>query len=292
MSIRYHAVTLAAVLFALAAGIALGAGVLGGDRGSDDAGTGESTTPSDDLAAFEIGFAESVTPDLVGSTLDDADVLVAEVPGASREGTDAVIASLEQADANVVGNIAITERLIDPAERQFADGVATNALEEVEDADDAENPYGRVGNALSRALVDVDAESLDADADAIMAAFTSGELIEVRGDLDQGADTVVVVGGDEVPSNGQASVIAEIAAVMADNGADVVVAGPAVQSAEGGIVTAVAESEASATVSTFDVLDSPLGVASLPLIVANEADGNTGAYGTERAADGVLPDLS
>lgn len=292
MSIKYHAVTLTAVLFALAAGIALGAGVLGGESDSSTESRPDAPASSGELASFEAGFADRTAPALVDSVLEGSSVLVIEVPGATREGTDAVIESLQNADATIAGNIAVTERLIDPAERQFADGVATNSLDEVDDVEVAENSYGRVGAALARALVDEDGAELDGDANAIVAAFTSGDLLEVRGEIDQRADAVVFVGGAEIPDTGQASVVAEIAAVLDETATGVVVAGPSIQSAEGGLVTAVAESEASMAVSTFDVLDSPLGMAALPLVLAAEIDGTSGAYGTARAAGGPLPDPS
>lgn len=291
MSIKYHAVTLAAVLFALAAGIALGAGVLGGERTTTTGSNGPNSGGGQDAAleAFTAGFAEQVGPGVVGSALEGAEVLVVEVPGVTREETDAVIESLRSADATVVGNIALTEQLTDPAERQFADGVATQSLEDVEDLEVADNSYGRVGTALARALVSTDGTDRDADGDAILAAFVSGELIEVRGDLSQTADTVVFVAGEEILDAGHGSVIAEIAGVIDASAAGVVIAGPSAQSTESGLITALAESEASMAVSTFDVLDSPLGVLTLPLVVAAEVDGTTGAYGSSRASGGALP---
>ena len=79
INFRYHIVSLAAVLFALAAGVLLGAGVLQ-QADEDDAKAGGTPEISPQLVGFDAGFASLTADDLLKGKLKDRSVLVISMP--------------------------------------------------------------------------------------------------------------------------------------------------------------------------------------------------------------------
>lgn len=288
MSFRYHAATLAAVLFALAAGVALGAGVL--DRGNDDEAQ-ESTSAEalSSLRSFEVAYAEETSQPLVKGTLRRTDVTIFELPGVSRTLVNAVTESIGAADGRVVSTVALTEKLLDSSNRTFADGVAEQATEGVSGVRNSQGSYGRVGAALTRAFFADERASLDDDAQAIASAFTEGGLLSVRGEPTQAGTVAIFLTGSDLPTGGQSEIVAELAVALDAAKIPVVVAGPSTQSLDDGLISSLAESDAATVISTSDVMDSAAGRSLLPLIVAQEVGGESGAYGTSRASDGAFP---
>lgn len=286
INLRYHIVSLAAVLLALAAGIALGAGVLDESVAAPDDTDDAVTEISPALAGFDAGYAALTAPGLIGAKLKGVTVLVMTTPGARESEVNSLIENLTTAGATVTGQVELTSKLLSPSNRQFAVGVATQADPSASSADD---DYARVGAAIGKAYLTQGDGALDDTARTIRSAFVEGGLLDPRQDPDRSAQLALVVSGPSgAGSAGEGTVISGIAPALDEAGRGVEVVGP-VSSGENGVVAAVRGSDAAANVSTVDVTDSGTGRVASVLGLISEADGRSGAWGTSRAADGPVP---
>lgn len=293
INFRYHVVSLAAVLFALAGGAALGAGVL---DDADDSSAVETTTSSGSDAAlrqFEAGFAGRTAEGLLGGRLKGESVVVLTVPGTDAAQVKGVTSDLELAGAEVTGEIALSSKLLDSSGRQFAEGVAQQAAQDVPGVDAAGDTYGRVGAAFARAFLADRAATLDQTASTIRSAFVEGDLVTATRDPKRSATLAVLVAGPQRAGGAdQSTVVAALASAIGASdapGRGVVVAGPASSSTDGGVVKAVRDGDAASEVSTVDVTDSAAGRIVTVLAAAAQADGRPGAWGTQRSAGGAVP---
>lgn len=280
ITFRYHLVSIGAVLLALAAGVALGAGVLDESRlapDGDDSGSVRDTA----LVSFEDGYAARTAGGLIDDSLNDRSVVVMTLPGAREDEVAGIRSDLEEAGASVTGTVGLTGKLLDPANRQFAESVAGEASPDA----DGEG-YARIGTVLGDAYLGEDGSSLDEGASTVVSAFTEGELIDVEDAPESRASLAVVVAGPSRTGDG-AEVLTAMVRSLDGAGDAAVVAGPASSSREGGVVDVVRRD--AAQVSSVDVTDSAAGRAVAVLALAKAADGETGAWGTSRSADGALP---
>lgn len=291
INFRYHLVSLAAILLALAAGVALGSGPLD-DVASPVAG-GDATLSSVDpaVASFESAYAARTSMPLFKGALKGQSIVIITMPGASAAEARSISTLLQQADAEVTGQIEVTSKLLNSANRQFAEGVAQQAGAGVPGVTAAGDSYGRVGAALGRSLLATKTKALDPTASTIQAAFVEGDLITLTSTPTKLATLAVLVTAPKSSgASAQGSVVAAMAAALDSSGKGIVVAGPVSSSTDGGIVKAVRDSDATSNVSTVDVTDVAAGRVVTVLAVAKEAAGQSGAWGTSRSADGALPD--
>ncbi len=154
INFRFHLVSLAATLIALAAGVALGSGPLddtGDSLRGDDTANQQAADPG--VAAFESGYAGRTSGALLKDKLKGQTIVVLTVPGTSAAEIKGVTANLEAAGADVTGEVGLTSKLLDASGRQFAEGVAQQSAEDVPGVSAAGDSYGRIGSALGRALL-------------------------------------------------------------------------------------------------------------------------------------------
>lgn len=291
INFRYHLVSIAAILIALAAGIALGSGPLDDAgsalRGDEDTG-GQTADPA--LSAFEAAYAGRTSGALVKDVLKGQSVVVLTMPGANAAEIKGISANLTQGGAVVTGEVALTAKILDSSGRQFAEGVAQQAGSDVPGVSAAGDSYGRIGAALGRALMAATTSPVDPTAATIRSAFTEGDLITLTAAPKQLATLAVLVTGPARSSGAdQSTVVAALAAALDRNGKGIVVAGPSSSSTDGGAVKAVRDGEDSSEISTVDVTDTAAGRVLTALAAAREASGQSGAWGTARSADGALP---
>lgn len=287
ISFRYHLVSVAAVLLALAAGIALGAGPLDDNTilsGDDNAGS--SADPA--IARFESGYAARTSGALLKGVLKSRSVVVLTLPGARAEETKDIRADIEKAGADVTGEVQLTGKLVDPANRQFAEGVAQQSASDVKGVTDAGESYGRIGAALGRSVLGKSGKNLDTTANTISSAFVEGELVTYAAKPEKFADLAVVVSGPGRAGD-SGSVAAQLAKAIDGSGRGAVLAGPSTSSQDGGVLAALRGSDAASQVSTVDVTDTAAGRVVVSLALAREADGQSGSWGTSRSADGAVP---
>lgn len=291
INFRFHLVSIAAVLIALAAGIALGSGPLddAGDAlsGSDVASSG-TTDPA--VRAFETGYAGRTGGALLKDQLKGQSVVVLTTPGASSAEVRGVSGDLTDAGATVTGEVALTSKLLSSSSRQFAEGVAQQSAADVDGVKTAGDSYGRIGAALARSLMGDSAAGADSTATTIRSAFTEGDLVTVTKQPKRLATLAVLVTGPQRSGGSeQSTVIAALAGALNRSGKGVVVAGPSSSSTDGGAVKAVRDGEAGSEISTVDVTDSAAGRIVTALAAAQQVKGRPGAWGTSRSAGGAVP---
>nr|MCW2728159.1 hypothetical protein [Aeromicrobium sp.] len=289
ITFRYHLVSVAAILIALAAGIALGSGPL------DDArdtllGTSSSNTADPGLVSFEDGFAERTGSGLLKDRLKGQSVVVLTVPGASQGEVKGIVGDLQLAGAEVTGEVELTSKMLDSAGRQFAEGVAQQSAADVPGVSEAADSYGRIGAALARALLADETAEADPTASTIRSAFSEGDLISLTTPPANLATLAVLVTGPErAGTDDRSTVIAALAGALNETGKGVVVAGPASSSTEGGAIKAIRDGAFSTSVSTVDVTDTASGRIATVLAAASHVGGEPGAWGTSRSTGGALP---
>lgn len=289
INFRFHIVSIAAILIALAAGIALGSGPLDdtGDSLRGDA-TAQTTDPA--LAGFESGFAGRTAPGLLKDELKGQSILLITLPGTNAGQVKSISSNLTLAGAEVSGEIALTSKLLDSSGRQFAEGVAEQAAADVPTVADATGSYERIGAALARALMANEPAALDSTATTIRSAFTEGDLITQTAAPKRAATIAVIVAGPTSAGNSDRSTVAAaLAGALNTTGRGVVVAGPSSSSTDGGVVKAVRDGEAGAEISTVDVTDSAAGRVVTVMATIAQAAEKPGAWGTSRSAGGALP---
>ncbi len=291
INFRYHLVSIAAILLALAAGIALGSGPLddaGSPLSGDDPTSESSADPA--LASFESAYAARTSLPLFKEALKGQSVVLITMPGASAAEAKNISTLLQKADAEVTGQIELTSKLLSPANRQFAEGVAQQAGSDVPGVAAAGDSYGRIGSALGRAILARKTVAVDPTASTIRSAFVEGELITLTSAPTKLATLAVIVTAPKSSASAdQGSLVAAMAAALDTVGKGVVVAGPVSSSTDGGIVKAVRDSDATSSVSTVDVTNTAAGRVVTVLAAAKEAAGQSGSWGTSRSADGGLP---
>ncbi|WP_313409693.1 copper transporter [Aeromicrobium sp.] len=286
INLRYHVISLAAVLLALAAGIALGAGLLDESDATAAGSDGDTAEISSSLAGFDAGYATLTAPGLLRDQLKNRTVLLLTTPGARDSEIDSLIENLTTAGARVTGEVAMTGKLLSPSNRQFAEGVATQSDP---DAAAAGSDYASVGTAIARGYLTKGDGSLDDTARTIRSAFTEGGLLAPEQDPEVSAQLALVVSGPSGASaGGEGTVISSMVEALDAGSQGVAVVGP-VSSGEDGVVNAVRGSDAAAAVSTVDVTDTGTGRVAAILGLVREASGTSGSWGTSRAADGPVP---
>lgn len=286
INLRYHVISLAAVLLALAAGIALGAGVLDESDAATASSDGDAAEISTALAGFDAGYATLTSPGLLRDKLKGRTVLLLTTPGARDNEVEGLIENLTAAGARVTGEVELTSKLLSPSNRQFAEGVATQSDPE---ASEATSDYGKVGAALARGYLTRTDGQLDDTARTIRSAFTEGGLINPEQDPETSAELALVVSGPSGASaGGEGTVISSLVTTLDSASKGVAVVGP-VSSGQDGVVNAVRGSDAAASVSTVDVTDTATGRVAAILALVREAAGQSGAWGTSRAGDGPVP---
>lgn len=288
ITFRYHLVSIAAILIALAAGIVLGSGPLD-DAGDTLRGTSTATTDPA-VASFESGFAGRTAEGLLEDKLKGQSVVVLTVPGSSQGDVSGIVDDLKLAGAEVTGQVELSSKLLSSADRQFAEGVAQQSAADVPGVSGAGDSYGRIGAALARGFMADETTAADQTAATIRSAFTEGDLISSDAAPANLATLAVLVAGPErAGTDERSTVVAALAGALNETGNGVVVAGPTSSSTDGGVVKAVRDGTLATSISTVDVTDSAAGRIVTVLAAAAQVGGQPGAWGTSRSSGGALP---
>ncbi|WP_229053801.1 copper transporter [Aeromicrobium sp. Leaf350] len=283
INFRYHVVSLAAVFLALAVGVALGVAFVD----SDDAGAGGGDSRADAAEqAFENAFADA-SSGLVGQGLTDRRVVVVTTPGARSSEVDDLTARISDAGGTVVGEVTLTTKLLDSANRQFAEQIAEQSAADVPGVQSGDDSYSRIGAALARALTG-DPE-LDEQASTIRSAFEQGGLIDLPSAPTQRADLALVVIGPTSADSARGEILAAVTSQLSTSGAGAALVGPSTTSVDGGVLDQVRSSDGAGSFSTVDVTDLAAGRLVSVLALVRSAAGQNGSWGTTRSADGQLP---
>lgn len=306
ISLRYHAVSLAAVFLALAVGVVLGASGVSerllsavvNDR-EDLAGQVRTlTVERDGLAAASRAaeeFARRVGPAAVRGTLVDRTVAVVTA-GADEADRDAVSALVGQAGGTVTGEVALTAAVGDPARAEQLRGLAATLLPSGVQLPASTDTGSLLGGLLTGVLVaPADRPPVTPEqATAVLDGLAASGFV-TPGPVAQPAELVLVLTGGAltgVDAGDAAAVTARLAAELDRSGAaGVVLAGrDGSASATGAVGVARADRSIGGGLSTVDDLGSGPGRVAAVLALGEQLDGRAGSYGSgSGAVDGAAP---
>jgi hypothetical protein len=305
ISLRYHAVSIAAVFLALAVGVVLGASgvsdrVLAAvsaqrdDFGSQVAGL---TAERDALAARQRvadEFAGRVGPSAVRGVLQGQSVALV-VAGGDPQDRDAVAGLAQQAGATLTGRLELTDAVGDPARADQLRELTARLLPAGAQLPAASDTGSLLGGLLGGVLLARDGRPQVSreDADAVLTGLTSAGFVR-PGEAPGAANLVLVVtggalSGPDAPD--AAAVYARLAAELDRSGGGAVLAGRSGSAdATGAVGVARADPQVVAGLSTVDDVQAAAGRVAAVLALREQVDGRAGRYGTgANAADGAAP---
>lgn len=305
ISLRTHAISLAAVFLALAIGVVLGSGlfsdtVLSGLRSDKadlrsqiDALNDDKNELNEKLSAAG-EFDGIMAPRILRDTLRDKAVVLFRTPDATDNDVDAVTRLVGQAGAGVSGTIALTPQFVDanssekllsvvnspivPTGRQLS----TNSVDQGSQAGDL------VGISVLRGKEPAVA---DDQRETVLATLRDTGFITYGTEKVGAADTAVIVTGGALgdDAGNRGATVARFAAGLAPHGGGTVLAGRD-GSASGTAAVAVIRSDAalSGAVSTVDNIDVESGRITTVLALGELLrGGQPGRFGTGQGATSV-----
>jgi hypothetical protein len=280
VSFRYHLVSLAGVLLALAAGIVLGSAALA------PAAAPRTVAPPTQLGTSTADeFALAVGPRLVKDALAGRTVLVLLTSDAPPVARKDLVAQLRLAGATVSGQVRLRPDLFDPSSAATLDRVAAGVVPGGVTLPQT-SPLDRVATELAATLVTSN-RGINGSASArgrVLGAFTAADLLTVEGGAPTtAADLVVLLAG---PTKGVE--VAAVAAAFAQR-VGTVVAAP-LSATDGSGVLAVLRQQGGEA-SDVDGVNTPQGLVATVLALVEQAAGRSGHYGSGTGARAAVPAL-
>lgn len=303
---RYHLISIIAIFLALAAGVALGAGPLNepfneqlaseADRDrSDKAELRDELDEAQDVKSFQNAFANNVGSDMLASRMQDRTVAIFRLPGSDDAAANGLADKIDAAGGTVTTQVSLTEAMIDPSERQFAESVARQSLDG-KDAPDTSgmSSYELLGAGLARAYLAEDAsEKFDGTSETVVSAYREAGFVETNKNPGERATLAVFVAGgaEDTAEENQDELVATVAAAVDDASSGVVIGGPPSAAEGGGVVAYVRENDIGNSVSTVDAVTVPAGQVVTVLALQREAGGTSGHFGAEAGAGAAMPSV-
>ncbi|MCH9700050.1 MAG: copper transporter [Actinomycetia bacterium] len=308
ISLRSHAISLAAVFLALAIGVALGSGLLSNTVMSGlrddkhemqtqiDSLTEDRNALNEKLSAAS-DFDAQMAPRILRDSLAEKSVLLFRTPDAADGDLEALTRVIEQAGGRVTGTVTLTQEFVDanssekllsvvnspivPAGAQLS----TNSVDQGSQAGDL------LGIAL---LINRDAATTsvdDAQRDTVLAALRDTGFVTYDTERMGAANTAFVVTGGELADDAgnQGATVARFASGLAPHGSGTVLVGRE-GSASGTSAVAVNRSDAamSSLVTTVDDVDRESGRITSVLALSDLINGGSpGQFGTGPGATAV-----
>ncbi len=308
ISLRTHAISLAAVFLALAIGVALGSGllsktVLSGLRDDKqemqtqiDGLVDEKNALNEKLAAAG-EFDGQMAPRILRDALATKSVVLFRTPDAKDDDVEALSRMVEQAGATVSGTVALTDEFVD-----------ANSAEKLLSV--VNSPIVPAGAQLSTKFVDQGSQAGDLlgiallinrdpkvpavddqQRDTVLTALRDTGFITYGADRIGAANAALIVtgGGLGDDAGNRGATVARFAAGLAPHGSGTVVAGRD-GTASGTAAVAVTRSDAalSSSVSTVDDVDAASGRITTVLALQDLINGGRpGQYGIGQGAASV-----
>ncbi|MFW0790861.1 copper transporter [Gordonia sp. CPCC 205333] len=302
ISLRQHAISIAAIFLALTIGLFLGSGFIG-DKVNSATGTsrdriGDLESERDKLNAqvnAGNGFVSAVSPQLLADKLNGSSVIVVTAPNAADGDVAAVKEALNAGGAKFAGQIGLTDELL---RDQSAEKLRT-IIDQSIPAGGSLRPEltdsgGRVGDLLGALTLNATGTAAASRTDVVngLSALREGGYITYTDNAVGSGKAVVVVTGDAygADSGAQGQLTANLAAAMARrSGAGILVGRTG--SAEGGSPIAVVRADPSLSneISTVDNVDVQMGRVTTVLALSTDLRGKPGAYGTGPGARAITP---
>jgi hypothetical protein len=305
ISVRQHLISLVAVFLALAVGLALGGGLLGGtdapgvgasgtSSSSPSAATGTGTGTGTATGGYADAFAGAGAPRLYGKGLDGHATAILAMPGADESQVKALQGQIGAAGGSVTGTYQIGAALVDPAKQDDVESVGSGLATQLADPriDPAATSYDRMGILMALAAATNQPSSVRADPAAvtIRTALADAHLLTSPADVRNAPLVLLVLPpgraglGDSLAAR---TMLSGLVNGLASDVAGLVVVGDS-DSAKEGELAAVRGSEVAGPVSTVDGVDTTIGQVTAVLAMTAVFAGTFGAYGAA-GSDGAVP---
>jgi outer membrane murein-binding lipoprotein Lpp len=308
ISLRSHAISLAAVFLALAIGVALGSGLLSNtvlsglqDDKQDmqmqiDTLTDDRNALNEKLSAAG-DFDAQMAPRILRDSLADKSVVIFRTPDAADDDIDGLTRLVSQAGGTVTGTVGLTQEFVDAnsAEKLLSivnsPIVPAGAQLSTASVDQGFKAGDLLGVSL---LINKDPKAApvdDAQRDTVLAALRDTGFITYGAQRIGAADTALVVTGGPLgdDAGNQGASVARFAVGLAGHGSGTVLAGRD-GSATGTSAVAVTRSDAALNnaVTTVDDVDSESGrITSVLALSALVNGGKPGQFGIGQGATAV-----
>ncbi|ORL78898.1 copper transporter [Prescottella equi] len=306
ISMRQHAISIAAIFLALAIGVVLGSGLLSNGMLSglrDDKADLQSriedlnTTNNqlnEQLTAAD-GFDSVVSDRIVRDTLAQRSVVVMTTPDADPGEAEGINRLIGQAGGNVTGRVALTKSFVDSVNGDQLRTTVTNVIPAgIQLRTGAVDQGSLAGDLLGSVLLldpqTAQPQTTPEERALALDALRGGGFVDFDGNVAPAQFAIVLTGsGDpENTSGNRGAVIARFAAAMDGRGAGAVLVGPpAAAEGSGPIAVARADAGVSATLSTVDNVDRESGRITTVLALQEQLGGGAGRYGTGPGATSV-----
>lgn len=297
--LRQHVASLVAVFLALAVGIALGGGPLADDDDDGDdqpaATTTEKAAPvPDDGSEFADAFAREGAGRLYAGGLNGHAAAILTMPGAETAQVKELQAQIISAGGAITGTFAVGDKLVDVAENSLVASIGDQLIAQLVDprVELTAPTYERMGDLLGIAMATTQGSSVRADLAAVSVRETlaGAELLTSPADVRNAPLVLIVLPPGEEGAESSLStrtILSGLASGIAHNAAGVIVVGDE-DSADGGELAALRESELIGPISTVDGIETTIGQVTAVLAMGAVFLGTTGSYGAS-GADGAVP---
>lgn len=295
ISLRQHAISIAAIFLALAIGVVLGSsalsdGLFSGLTNDKDRLQGQVHDLQNQVNQQGLqletadGFDSAIAGRVVAGALDDRTVVVFTAPSADGADVDAAVGLVAAAGGTVTGRVGLTEDFVTAeGADQLRSSVANVVPAGMQLSTAAVDPGSVAGDLLGGVLqLDPDTarpQSTPAERDLALETLRSGGFITYEdGQVAPGQLALVVTGTDDAGNSGP--IVARFAAAVDSRGAGTVLAGDA-DAARGNGAVAVARSDAAIAqhLSTVDNIERSAGRITSVLALRSQLDGLSGQYG-------------
>lgn len=308
ISLRTHAISLAAVFLALAIGVALGSGLLSNtvlsglrddkaDLQNQINGLVDQKNALNEKLSAAGEFDSQMSARILHDSLAGKSVVVFRTPDAADDDVDGLSRMVEKAGGTVSGTVSLTEEFVDAnsAEKLLSvvnsPIVPAGAQLSTKSVDQGSQAGDLLGIAL---LINRDPKVSavdDQQRDTVLAALRDTGFITYGPDRVGAANTALVVtgGGLGDDAGNKGATVARFAAGLAPHGSGTVIAGRD-GTASGTAAVAVTRSDAalSSAVSTVDDVDTAAGRITAMLALQDLiSGGRPGQYGVGQGATSV-----
>lgn len=306
INFRYHVVSLTAVFLALAIGLVVGTAALNGPladslndqvnslRADNNRYRSQVDHLKNDANAQE-QFAGDAAPIMLRNKLLNRRVLIIALPSAGDELVNGVQDMLAISGATLTGRVDIQDKFTDPANSAHLLDLVTQVLPPAITGLPSNSNGAETASALLAAVLLDRSPAVSPEAiRTVLAAFTAGDYVSLKGEPPAPAEVVVVLSGapyvDRDADKKNASVVTLVD--QFDKTGSIVV-GAEVPAGAGNVVGEVrGDPTLSKTISTVDNASTTQGRVGVVLAVVEQLSGKTGHYGIGAGSSSMLPKIA
>ena len=312
ISLRQHALSLAAVFLALAVGVVLGSGLLSDsllsslrdekrDLYSQINGLNDQKNALNEKLAAAGNFDNQLVGRIVHDALGGKSVVVFRTPDAKDDDVVTISKFIGQAGGTVTATVSLTQEFVDANSAEKLRTVVNSSIlpagqqlstKLVDQGSQAGDLLGIAMLINANPAVPAVPEISDSQRDTVLAALRdTGFITYQAGEHMPGANAALVITGGSLPQDAgnQGASVARFSAALAPHGSGTLLAGRD-GSAAGGAAVAVTRADAgmSSAISTVDDIDTAPGRITAVLGLHDLVNGgHVGQYGTGHGATSI-----